>query len=422
MSAIVYPSATAAERAAAVDAVVEAVQGGRTAVIPTDTVYGIAADAFSPGGVGQLLSAKGRSRRMPPPVLVSGPQVLPALGEGISDDALALADAFWPGAMTLIVTMNPSLNWDLGETSGTVALRVPDDDLAREILERTGPLAVSSANRTGRTAATTAQEAEEQLGERVQAIVDGGIRPVDREPGSSSEEVLPSTIIDCTGERPVLVRAGAIGIEAVREVVGSVLTREELRQQRAGSSEPGLRSHGDSAAGGASAGDQGSGEHSSGEHSAVLPSADEQPVPGAPGAAVSEEDPEGLSAEDGPGPQDARPQGPGEGPRAGTPRADSVAAALTAGAVPGRQGADQLRRRPERGGGTRPRRTPAAAEQRPLSVSEARALVLGRSAARAAGPGDAARAAGPEHAAGPAGPSGPEDGGSAASAQGTGTE
>lgn len=227
MTATVYPVSTPEERDVAVQAAVQTLDAGRTAVIPTDTVYGIAADAFSAGGVQQLLDAKGRSRHMPPPVLIADAGVLPGLADGVSEDAQRLAEAFWPGALTLIVFAQPSLNWDLGETQGTVALRVPDDDLARELLRRTGPLAVSSANRTGRSAATDAQEALDQLGERVETILDGGPRPADRAAGTDSADVLPSTIVDATGENLVVVRQGAIPLADLRGVVPSVRTREE---------------------------------------------------------------------------------------------------------------------------------------------------------------------------------------------------
>lgn len=232
MSATVYRVETEQEREEAVEAVATAVAGGRTVVIPTDTVYGIAADAFSRGGVQQLLAAKGRSRQMPPPVLIRDAGVLPGLADGPSEQAQALAEAFWPGALTIIVHAQPSLSWDLGETAGTVALRVPDDDLARQLLHRTGPLAVSSANRTGRTAATTAEEALEQLGERVEVILDGGIRPVGRDAETPSDQVRPSTIVDCTGDRPVVLRSGAISLAELREVVPETVTRRQLHDER----------------------------------------------------------------------------------------------------------------------------------------------------------------------------------------------
>jgi len=189
-------------------------------VFPTDTVYGIAADAFSPLAVRLLLAAKGRSRTMPPPVLIPRVQTMDGLAVDIGDDARKLAEKFWPGALTLILHAQPSLEWDLGETKGTVALRVPDDELALEILARTGPLAVSSANRSGQPAAQTAANAQEQLAESVEVYLDGGPRPAESD---IDEVALPSTIVDCTGSRARVVRQGAIALEDLRDVVPSIL-------------------------------------------------------------------------------------------------------------------------------------------------------------------------------------------------------
>ncbi|MEX3609607.1 L-threonylcarbamoyladenylate synthase [Rothia sp. LK2588] len=230
MKAIVYTTETDEARAEAISAAQATFQEKKTVVIPTDTVYGVAADAFSPDAVSALLAAKGRSRQMPPPVLIFDEAVLPGLADQVSDDATALARKFWPGALTLIMYCQPSLNWDLGETRGTVALRVPDDQLAIDLLRQVGPLAVSSANRSGQTAATDAEEAAEQLGEAVDMIIDDGRRPRDRAEGVASADVLPSTIVDCTSERLVVVREGAISIEQLREVVPSIVTKAELEQ------------------------------------------------------------------------------------------------------------------------------------------------------------------------------------------------
>lgn len=189
----------------------------RCIVLPTDTVYGIGADAFSAQGVAMLLAAKGRGRTMPPPVLIAQSATMDGLARDIPDAARKLADAFWPGGLTLILQAQPSLTWDLGETRGTVGLRVPNDDTALELLRETGPLAVSSANRSGQPAALDVDSAMEQLGESVDVYLDGGSR------GEDPTQVLPSTIIDCTGEHLKVVRAGAISIEELRVVVPEVL-------------------------------------------------------------------------------------------------------------------------------------------------------------------------------------------------------
>ena len=165
------------EREAAIDAAAAAVRRGLLVVLPTDTVYGIAADAFDPDAVQALLDAKGRGREMPPPVLVSTATTLDALAVGVPDYARALVERFWPGPLTIVCRQQTSLQWDLGETRGTVAVRMPDHEVALAVLERTGPLAVSSANITGRPAARDADEAEEMLGADVEVIVDGGSGP-----------------------------------------------------------------------------------------------------------------------------------------------------------------------------------------------------------------------------------------------------
>ena len=145
---------------AAYSAAVDAILDGQLVVFPTDTVYGIAADAFKPDAVQRLLDAKGRGRDMPPPVLISAVETLDALATSVSETGRKLCEAFWPGALTVICHAQTSLMWDLGETKGTVALRVPDHENTRELLSRTGPLAVSSANVSGQPAATDVYDAE----------------------------------------------------------------------------------------------------------------------------------------------------------------------------------------------------------------------------------------------------------------------
>lgn len=192
-----------------VAAAVSAVQRGALAVFATDTVYGVAADAFSPAAVARLLAAKGRGRDMPVPVLVGSEISISGLAEHVTDDARILVEAFWPGPLTLIVRSAPSLAWDLGETRGTVAVRMPAHPVALSVLAETGPLAVSSANRSGMPAATTAADALRQLGEDVAVYLDSG----------SVESGVPSTILDLTDARPRLRRLGALTIEQLRTVL-----------------------------------------------------------------------------------------------------------------------------------------------------------------------------------------------------------
>ncbi|WP_246160212.1 L-threonylcarbamoyladenylate synthase [Nocardioides humilatus] len=208
-TARIYDVTDEENRAAAVDAAALAIQRGRLVVLPTDTVYGLAADAFDPDAVTRLLDAKGRGREMPPPVLVSTATTLDALATKVPAYARALTDAFWPGPLTLVCHEQSSLRWDLGETRGTVAVRMPDHDLMRELLDRTGPLAVSSANLTGQPAATDAAAAAEMLGDKVAIIVDGG----------ECADAVPSTIVDVTGERPRLLRLGVVSVAQLDEAL-----------------------------------------------------------------------------------------------------------------------------------------------------------------------------------------------------------
>ncbi|MFB2581810.1 L-threonylcarbamoyladenylate synthase [Herbiconiux sp. P15] len=191
-----------------------AIAKGELVVLPTDTVYGVAADAFTPAAVQRLLDAKGRTRQSPPPVLIPGLTTLDALATSIPDAVRDLVGEFWPGGLTIILQATPSLAWDLGETGGTVALRMPDDEIALALLAETGPLAVSSANLTGRPAATTAAEAEAMLGDSVSVYLDGGART-----GGAA-----STILDATDPASFrIVRHGAVSDERLREVIGDLL-------------------------------------------------------------------------------------------------------------------------------------------------------------------------------------------------------
>jgi len=192
-----------------------AIGRGELVVIPTDTVYGVAADAFNPAAVQRLIDAKGRTRRSPPPVLIPGIPTLDALAESVPDEVRALVAKFWPGPLTVILPAQSSLSWDLGETKGTVALRMPANRIALELLSETGPLAVSSANLTGEPAATTAIEAERMLGDSVALYLDDG------ETGE-----LPSTIVDATGlstpeGKLRIVREGVIPASEIRDIVGA---------------------------------------------------------------------------------------------------------------------------------------------------------------------------------------------------------
>lgn len=179
---------------------VMAVRRGQLVILPTDTVYGVAADAFDAESVQRLLDAKGRGRDMPPPVLISAVTTLDALTTDLPGWVNGLVEHYWPGPLTIVCRQQPSLRWDLGDSRGTVAVRMPDHKAALDLLSRTGPLAVSSANTTGQPAATDADAAEEMLGWAAEVLLDGG----------PSSGVAASTIVDCTGTHPRILREGVI--------------------------------------------------------------------------------------------------------------------------------------------------------------------------------------------------------------------
>lgn len=211
----IYDCAVEAELLTGMRLARTAIGRGDLVVIPTDTVYGVAADAFSPAAVQKLIEAKGRTRAAPPPVLIPGIPTLDALADSVPDEVRALVAQYWPGALTIILPAQSSLAWDLGDTHGTVALRMPSNRIALELLSETGPLAVSSANLTGKPAATTAQEADDMLGDRVAVYLDGG-------PGGT----VASTIVDATGLLSTggklrIVREGVIPAADIRELVGA---------------------------------------------------------------------------------------------------------------------------------------------------------------------------------------------------------
>ncbi len=199
-------------RPIAIATAARAVKSGSVVVLPTDTLYGVGADAFNPSAVSSVLAAKGRGRDLPVPVLVGSWSTIDGLVSAVPVTMRALIEAFWPGGLTLVVEHAPSLAWDLGDARGTVAIRMPLHPIALELLAATGPMAVSSANVSGQPAAVTAQQAYEQLGESVSVYLDGGEVPLGQ----------ASTILDLTTDVPVVLREGAISLAALREVVATI--------------------------------------------------------------------------------------------------------------------------------------------------------------------------------------------------------
>jgi L-threonylcarbamoyladenylate synthase len=205
-----FDCSDATQRTEGLAAAAAAVLSGELVVLPTDTVYGVGADAFSPAAVTRLLAAKGRGRDMPPPVLVGTVRAASALVEDLGPYGQQLIDEFWPGGLTIVCRAARTLSWDLGETKGTVAVRMPQDPVTLDLLRETGPMAVSSANLSGSPAANSAEQAREQLGDAVAVYLDGG-------PSVGGQA---STIVDLTGDAPRLLRQGAISMGRLREIAG----------------------------------------------------------------------------------------------------------------------------------------------------------------------------------------------------------
>jgi L-threonylcarbamoyladenylate synthase len=210
----VFDCADPAQRVAGVASAVSAVKGGRLVVLPTDTVYGIGADAFDSAAVASLLAAKGRGRDMPVPVLVGSWTTIDGLVYTVPHTARELIRAFWPGALSLVVRQAPSLQWDLGDSNGTVMLRMPLHPVAIDVLREVGPMAVSSANISGRPPAVNVDDAREQLGDLVEVYLDGG----------PAAQQAASTIVDLTGVAPKILRHGPVSAEAIGEVLGLDVT------------------------------------------------------------------------------------------------------------------------------------------------------------------------------------------------------
>lgn len=206
----VYDTTRTGPRADGLAAAVSALRGGGLVVLPTDTLYGLGCDAFDGEGVAALLAAKRRGRDMPVPVLVGSWSSIDGLVQTVRPAARNLISAFWPGGLSLVVQQAPSLAWDLGDTRGTVMLRMPLHPVALDLVREVGPMAVSSANVSGEPPATTAQDARNQLGSLVDVYLDGG----------PCAAATPSTIVDLTGDHPAVLRHGAVAAQAIADVLG----------------------------------------------------------------------------------------------------------------------------------------------------------------------------------------------------------
>lgn len=210
--------ATGEDRTEAVRAAAAALRAGDLVVLPTDTVYGVAADAFDREGTAKVFRAKHRSRSFPLPVLVRSPKQVIGLVTTVPDAAERLMAAYWPGPLTIVVPSDPNLTWDLGDDEGTVALRMPMDEVTLQVIREVGPLAVTSANRSGQPPARTADEARQSLADAVAVYVDGGPRT----------DAAPSTIVDLTRAEPHVLREGSVSGEQALAVARGELEPHEV--------------------------------------------------------------------------------------------------------------------------------------------------------------------------------------------------
>ncbi len=217
MQGTTYNCAEAEERAKGISEAVRAAKSGRLVVLPTDTLYGLGCDAFDNAAVANLLATKHRGPDMPVPVLVGSWETYKGLVAHITDTMQKLVEAFWPGGLSIVVPQASSLPWNLGDTRGTVMLRMPLHPIAIELLREVGPMAVSSANISGQEPPTTALAAKQQLGKAVSVYLEAGEAAIGK----------PSTIIDLSQSHPYLLREGAISAERISEVIGT--PAEQLR-------------------------------------------------------------------------------------------------------------------------------------------------------------------------------------------------
>ncbi|GGG77466.1 L-threonylcarbamoyladenylate synthase [Corynebacterium pelargi] len=214
----IFDCSNSATRQAGIKAAQSAVSDGRLVVLPTDTLYGLGCDAFNNQAVANLLATKKRGPDMPVPVLVGSWDTARGLVHSFDHRLETLIEAFWPGALSIVVSQAPSLPWNLGDTRGTVLLRMPLHPIAIELLRETGPMAVSSANITGNTPPKTAIAAKQQLGDAVSVYLNGGETPVGQ----------ASTIVDVSGATPRVLREGSISATRIEEVLG---TSVEVKQR-----------------------------------------------------------------------------------------------------------------------------------------------------------------------------------------------
>lgn len=182
----------------------DVLSGGGLVAFPTDTVYGLGAMAFDANAVSKIYMAKGRGQEKAIPILISDVDQIHRVSSGVNDYAVKLGKKFWPGPLTIVVPRHPTIP-DVVSPLKTVGVRIPNLNVTRELLRLTGPLAVTSANMSGQTSPSTAKGVNAQLTGRIPLILDGGVTP-----GG-----IPSTVVDCSGEQPEVVREGPISLEQI---------------------------------------------------------------------------------------------------------------------------------------------------------------------------------------------------------------
>lgn len=181
---------------------------GDIVAFPTDTVYGLGSDPFQASGIIKLFEAKGRDSNKAIAILIGSMDQIPLITDHMTDMAICLCEAFWPGGLTVIVPRKNTLP-ELISNTDRIGIRMPNHPLALELLQRYGPLATTSANLSGKPSTQTAQDVFDQLNKKVPVILDGGVCP-----GG-----IPSTVVDCSGEEPVIYREGPISSEDILKVL-----------------------------------------------------------------------------------------------------------------------------------------------------------------------------------------------------------
>lgn len=207
---------TAIDRAAAL------LRAGEVVGMPTETVYGLGANAFDTAAVAKIFAAKGRPQDNPLIVHIADPDALKQVSKNIPESAKRLAEAFWPGPLTMVLPRADSIPDAVTAGLPTVGVRLPSHPIARALIRQAGvPVAAPSANRSGRPSTTTAAHVLEDMGGRIPAVLEGGPCQVGVE----------STIVSLAGERPRLLRPGGISLEQLRAVLGEVVLDRAVREQ-----------------------------------------------------------------------------------------------------------------------------------------------------------------------------------------------